>query len=179
VEQDVPSRLSTRDHSHRRRPPLYYLEWGASDASPLLAASSRPAECSCLGRVRAGHGRHYRVVAPDARGWGDSQWSDAYSDDGFIEDIRALVTALGLKRPILCGNSMGGVLAYYYASLYPNGVDRLILVDTGPGEKPQRLERRSRQLVRGRAGLRRCPPAPSRAARTRPLVCRPSSATHS
>jgi pimeloyl-ACP methyl ester carboxylesterase len=79
---------------------------------------------------------HYRVVAPDVRGFGDSQWSDVYSDDAFVEDVRAVVTTLGLKRPILCGNSMGGTLAYFYASLYPQDVDRLILIDTGPGEKP-------------------------------------------
>jgi pimeloyl-ACP methyl ester carboxylesterase len=31
---------------------------------------------------------------------------------------------------------MGGTLAYTFASLYPDSVDRLILADTGPGEKP-------------------------------------------
>jgi pimeloyl-ACP methyl ester carboxylesterase len=31
---------------------------------------------------------------------------------------------------------MGGTLAYMYAGLHPENVERLILVDTGPGEKP-------------------------------------------
>ena len=115
---------------------LHYLEWGAADARPLLLLHPAPLNAHVWDAFGPAIARHYRVVAPDARGFGDSQWSDAYSDDVFVEDIRALVTALGLQRPILCGNSMGGTLAYYYASLYPDDVERLILVDTGPGEKP-------------------------------------------
>ena len=41
-----------------------------------------------------------------------------------------------MTRAILCGNSMGGTLAYSYASVHPEVVERLIVVDTGPGEKP-------------------------------------------
>ena len=41
-----------------------------------------------------------------------------------------------VERPILCGNSMGGTLAYMYAGMHPNDVERLITVDTGPGELP-------------------------------------------
>jgi pimeloyl-ACP methyl ester carboxylesterase len=116
---------------------LHYLEWGPNNASPLLLLHPAPLNAHVWDEFGPAMARHYRVVAPDARGFGDSSWSDdAYSDDEFVEDIRALVTALGLTRPILCGNSMGGSLAYYYASLYPDDVDRLILVDTGPGEKP-------------------------------------------
>jgi pimeloyl-ACP methyl ester carboxylesterase len=115
---------------------LHYLEWGAGNANPLLLLHPAPLNAHVWDEFGPAMARYYRVVAPDARGFGDSQWSDGYSDDGFVEDVRALVTALGLKRSILGGNSMGGTLAYYYASLYPDDVNRLILVDTGPGEKP-------------------------------------------
>ncbi len=115
---------------------LHYLEWGDRDSSPLLLLHPAPLNAHVWDAFGPSMARHYRVVAPDVRGFGDSQWSDLYSDDVFVEDIRALVTTLGLKRPIICGNSMGGTLAYFYASLYPEDVDRLILIDTGPGEKP-------------------------------------------
>ena len=115
---------------------VHYLEWGASHASAMLLLHPAPLNAHVWDTFGPAMASRYRVVAPDARGFGDSEWSDAYSDDAFVEDIRALVNALGLKRPILCGNSMGETLAYYYASLYPDDVDRLILVDTGPGEKP-------------------------------------------
>jgi esterase len=115
---------------------LHYLEWGSQNANSLLLLHPAPLNAHAWDAFGPAMARHYRVVAPDTRGFGDSQWSEPYSDDTFVEDIRALVTALGLKRPIVCGNSMGGTLAYFYASLYPDDVDRLILVDTGPGEKP-------------------------------------------
>jgi esterase len=115
---------------------LHYLEWGSQNGRALLLLHPAPLNARVWDAFGPAMARHYRVVAPDARGFGDSQWSEPYSDDVFVEDIRALVTTLGLKRPIVCGNSMGGTLAYFYASLYPEDVDRLILVDTGPGEKP-------------------------------------------
>jgi pimeloyl-ACP methyl ester carboxylesterase len=115
---------------------LHYLAWGDRRARPLLLLHPAPLNAHVWDAFGPVMSTDYHVVAPDARGFGDSQWSDAYSDDSFVEDIRALLTALGLKRPILCGNSMGGTLAYTYASLYPEDVERLILVDTGPGEKP-------------------------------------------
>ena len=115
---------------------LHYLEWGNQNGSTLLLLHPAPLNAHVWDAFGPAMARHYRVVAPDARGFGDSQWSEPYSDDAFVEDIRELVTTLGLKRPRVCGNSMGGTLAYFYASLYPEDVDRLILVDTGPGEKP-------------------------------------------
>jgi len=116
---------------------LHYVEWGASNTKPLLLLHPAPLNAHVWDEFGPTMARYYRVVAPDARGFGESSWSDAYTDDGFLEDIRALVTALGLKQLTLCGNSMGGTLAYYYASLYPDEVDRLIVVEAGPtGEKP-------------------------------------------
>lgn len=76
------------------------------------------------------------MIAPDARGFGDSAWSDVCEGDVFLDDLHALIDALKLSRPILCGNSMSGTLAYMYAGMHPDRVERLIAVDTGPGEPP-------------------------------------------
>lgn len=115
---------------------LHYLEWGSRESRPMLLLHPAPLNAHVWDLFARAMSRHYRVVAADARGFGESQWSDVYGTDTFIDDIRAYVAALNLKRPILCGNSMGATLAYSYASLFPQDVDRLIVVDTGPGEKP-------------------------------------------
>lgn len=78
----------------------------------------------------------FRVIAPDARGFGESEWSESYEGDVLLNDLHALLSELKLRRVVLCGNSMGGTLAYMYAGLHPENVERLILADTGPGEKP-------------------------------------------
>lgn len=115
---------------------LHYLEWGSDRARPLVLLHPAPLNARVWDRFGAAMAPHFHVIAPDARGFGDSAWSDSYEGDVFLDDLRALVDALKLSRPILCGNSMGGTLAYMYAGMHPDRVERLIAVDTGPGEPP-------------------------------------------
>jgi esterase len=115
---------------------LHYLEWGSEQSPPLMLLHPAPLNAHAWDRFGPAMARHFHVLAPDARGFGDSAWSDSYDGDVFLEDLRALIDTLGLKSPILCGNSMGGTLAYMYAGMHPDRVERLIAVDTGPGEPP-------------------------------------------
>jgi pimeloyl-ACP methyl ester carboxylesterase len=74
----------------------------------------------------------YTAVAYDLRGHGDTpDPRDApYSIDLLAEDLHAFVEALGLDRPVLCGVSMGGMVAQVYASRYPDRLGALVLADT-------------------------------------------------
>src|SRR5262245_35852708 len=74
---------------------LHYLEWGARDASPLLLLHPAPLNSYVWEAFASAVARNYRVVAPDARGFGESEWSDSYSDDIFIEDLHAFISVLG------------------------------------------------------------------------------------
>ena len=76
----------------------------------------------------------YFAVAFDARGHGDSDWAPdgQYGQDVMVEDLESVVAALGNRRPVLVGASMGGG-----TSLVAVGEDRvdataLVLVDVGP-----------------------------------------------
>ncbi|MXR39829.1 alpha/beta fold hydrolase [Halobaculum sp. WSA2] len=92
----------------------------------------------------------YTVVAYDVRGHGRTGGSDreAYSIGLFAEDLAALIDALDLDRPVVCGLSMGGCVAMTYAARYPDGLSALVLADTfGPvpltlGERLQRASLR-------------------------------------
>lgn len=74
----------------------------------------------------------YTVLTYDVRGHGLTGGSDAadYSADLFAEDLHALLTALDIERPVLCGLSMGGMIAQAYAARYPDDVSGLVLADT-------------------------------------------------
>lgn len=74
----------------------------------------------------------YRTVVYDLRGHGRTGGSalTEYSMDVYAEDLRALVTALELDRPVLCGLSMGGMIAQTYAASYPDEIAGLLLADT-------------------------------------------------
>ena len=80
----------------------------------------------------------YHAVAFDARGHGDSTWAPdgIYGQDIMVEDLRCVIAALGGRRPVLVGASMGGGV-----SLVAIGEDRvdataLVLVDIGPRIEP-------------------------------------------
>jgi pimeloyl-ACP methyl ester carboxylesterase len=117
---------------------LHYLEWGSERSEPMVLLHPAPLNAHVWDHFGPVMAPHFRVIAPDARGFGDSAWSNSYDGDVFLEDLHALIGSLSLKRPILCGNSMGGTLAYMYAGMHPDEVERLIAVDTGPGEPPSR-----------------------------------------
>jgi len=55
---------------------------------------------------------HFRVIAPDTRGCGRTRHTGGpMTFDVLAEDVLALIEALGLDRPRLCGFSEGGTVA--------------------------------------------------------------------
>jgi 3-oxoadipate enol-lactonase len=75
----------------------------------------------------------FKCVAYDLRGHGRTGASDLkqYSTVTFADDLAEMLEALELRRPILCGLSMGGMIAQSFAAKYPERVRALVLCDTG------------------------------------------------
>lgn len=92
--------------------------------------------------------RRFRVIGVDLPGFGDSSKPDrAYTGEHFAENLAGLLTALGLDRAALVGNSFGGEIALLTALRYPERVERLVLVSTGgfrriPEAEQQEIRRR-------------------------------------
>lgn len=73
------------------------------------------------------------LVAPDLRSHGRGIRSEeAFTLDAVAGDVVALVEALGLRRPILVGYSMGGSVALLVAAARPDLVGGLVLCATAP-----------------------------------------------
>jgi pimeloyl-ACP methyl ester carboxylesterase len=72
---------------------------------------------------------HHRVVRYDARGHGDS--SDPPAGFSYHEDLRRLLDALELDRPVLVGCSLGSRTAIDFALLHPDRVGGLLLSSPG------------------------------------------------
>ena len=72
----------------------------------------------------------YRVIRFDLPGFGLTGPDPAgdYSDARGMQVLAALLDALGVNRATLIGNSLGGKLAWLFASAHPDRVDKLVLV---------------------------------------------------
>jgi pimeloyl-ACP methyl ester carboxylesterase len=74
--------------------------------------------------------RHFTVVAPDLRGYGETdkpRWG--YELDVLVNDIVSLIHELGYARAIVGGHDWGGALAWALAIAYPQRVERLIALN--------------------------------------------------
>jgi pimeloyl-ACP methyl ester carboxylesterase len=72
---------------------------------------------------------HFRVVAPDHLGFGDSErpdWLDGIDD--LVLHYVDLLDALDMPRTAVLGTSLGGWIAAELAAAYPERISRLILV---------------------------------------------------
>lgn len=115
---------------------LHYFDWGDPAAKPLVllhggALTAHTWDVVCLGLLP-----EFRCIVPDLRGHGDSDWAadGDYSPDAYRADLEALLAHVSLDRPVLIGNSLGGMTALRFAAERPASrqPEALVLVDIGP-----------------------------------------------
>jgi pimeloyl-ACP methyl ester carboxylesterase len=79
----------------------------------------------------------FRVIAPDMRGRGKSGRPDAVADyrlSSMVRDVTGILDALGIERSHVVGHDWGAAVAWLYAALAPDRVDRLVAISVGaPG----------------------------------------------
>jgi haloacetate dehalogenase len=89
-------------------------------------------------RVAPALARHFDVIIPDLRGYGDSDAppDDAahsvYSKREMARDITGLMDGLGIKRAHVMGHDRGARVAYRMALDHPDRIDRLGIVEVVP-----------------------------------------------
>jgi lipase len=105
-------------------------EWGDRDAPPVV----------CLHGVNA-HGRRFRklaeerlasrfrIVAPDLRGHGFSDWEPPWTIATHAHDVLETLDAAGIRRASWVGHSFGGRLTLELAALAPERIERVALLD--------------------------------------------------
>jgi pimeloyl-ACP methyl ester carboxylesterase len=80
------------------------------------------------GPARALSAAGFRVIVPDQLGFGKSSKPDIhYSFDGLASNTARLLDVLGVRRAVVVGHSMGGMLAVRFARNYPERTEKLVL----------------------------------------------------
>ena len=119
---------------------LHYVEWGDHAHAPFVLLHGLQDCARSWDRLATALSPDYRVIAPDLRGHGDSQWapSGSYRLLDYVADLEALVERLSLGVPMLLGHGSGGAAAVAYAARHADIADALIVADSdlsasGPG----------------------------------------------
>lgn len=107
---------------------IAYLEGGQGE--PLLLVHGFGADKDNWTRVAGRLTSHYRVIAVDLPGFGDSgkPIDRRYRIQDQVENLHSIIQALGLKTLHLGGSSMGGQIVASYAARYPQAVRSLWLL---------------------------------------------------
>lgn len=139
--------------------PFRELRWRSADGLRLYsrvyatAESAAPTVLCLAGLTRNSRdfealapylAKHYRVVCPDLRGRGrsqyDPQWQN-YQPAVYLADLKGLCAELDLQRVVVIGTSLGGLLAMLMAASEPQSIAGIVLNDIGPEVDPLGLER--------------------------------------
>jgi len=109
---------------------LQLHEWGDSVAPPIV----------CVHGVSA-HGRRFRklaeerlasrfrVLAPDLRGHGGSEWEPPWTIATHVHDVLETLDDAGVRTAHWIGHSFGGRLVLEVAALDAERIDRAVLLD--------------------------------------------------
>lgn len=125
---------------------LHVRLWGAETA-PMLVLLHGWCDVSASWQfVVDALARDWRIVAPDWRGFGLSEWNnDVYWFPDYMADLDALLLHYSPQAPVrLVGHSLGGNAACLYAGIRPTRVAQLINLEGlglrryAPDEAPER-----------------------------------------
>jgi pimeloyl-ACP methyl ester carboxylesterase len=131
---------------------LHYVSWGREDAPALLLIHGGRDHCRNWDWVAERLIDRYRIIAPDLRGHGDSQWAHGggYSEMHYVYDIAQLVHQKGMAPVTIIGHSLGGSIALLYSGLFPETVAKVVAIE-GLGPSPEMLKRQRETPVEERA----------------------------
>src|SRR5688500_2280700 len=87
---------------------VHYREWGSAADPPVVLLHGYLCHARMFDSLARSLSQHFRVLAVDQRGHGETAWADVYGPDVLQEDLESLVDALGLERLSLLGFSFGG-----------------------------------------------------------------------
>lgn len=142
---------------------IHFRDWGDEKNPPLVLVHGLRDHSHSFDDLARGLARDYRVYAVDLRGHGDSETTPYYAFGHFVGDLRNLVRALRLERPIVVGHSFGGEVVGQWAGAFPD-IPRAVVILEGLGPPPhpmswrvQRHRMAWKAVDRAQAGVKGLP----------------------
>ena len=111
---------------------MHYVEQG--DGFPILLLHGFPELWySWRYQIPALAGAGFHAIAPDLRGYGDTdkpEEVESYDIHHLVNDIVGLLDALDLERAVIVGHDWGGIIVWQMALMHPDRVERVISLNT-------------------------------------------------
>lgn len=131
---------------------LYYRDYGDRHAArtPLLCLTGLTRNSNDFHEFASRHAGTRRVVCLDYRGRGRSAYDPDpmhYNPSVYLDDIQHLLAVTHIRRTIVLGTSLGGIMAMVLAAAIPTLLVGAILNDIGPDVKED-----GRQRIAGYVG---------------------------
>ncbi|KAM4721576.1 serine hydrolase-like protein 2 [Rhinophrynus dorsalis] len=107
--------------------------WGPSEGRPVLCLHGWLDNANTFDRLIPLLPKDYHYVALDFSGHGLSSHLPQgmrYQHMDYLTDVHRVVKALGWRKFSIMGHSMGGVVGGMFASIFPESVRHLILLDS-------------------------------------------------
>ncbi len=141
---------------------LNYEEWGDSESPAVVLLHGFTSDLRMWAPHVEAFTTDYRVIAPDLRGHGRTSAPEdlgQYTMDAYLNDLRALLDALGIDVCALVGCSFGGMIAAHFATEHTERIAGLVLSDASAAfEHPaydERYRAREARLAESEALVQR------------------------
>ncbi len=109
-----------------------YLEAGPADAPAVMFVHGTGGHLETFTRNVFAHAQHFRVLALDMVGHGFSSKPDhPYEIRHYVQHLDDFLSAVGVQKAHLHGESLGGWIVAQYAIDHPERVNRLVLNTAG------------------------------------------------
>ena len=117
---------------------IHYLDWGGDKTKkPLILMHGIGGHSHLFDEISSEFSDKWHVVAIDARGCGDSDWSrGGYSVQNFASDVAAFAKVTGLYPFDYYGHSQGSRTGIALGAYYGDFISHLALGDYGPMPDP-------------------------------------------
>jgi len=133
---------------------LHYRDYaGGAERPPIICIPGLTRNARDFEEVAERLGGDWRLICVELRGRGESAYAKdamSYVPRTYLQDMEALIAALGLERFVLFGTSLGGLITMLLAASGKERIAGALLNDIGPV-----METRGLEHIRGYVGRSR------------------------
>jgi pimeloyl-ACP methyl ester carboxylesterase len=116
---------------------MHYLDWGGN-GEPVVVLHGAASSCHWYDLVIPHMSDRYKVIALDQRAHGKTDQPDSgYDWSTLAGDVVGALDQLGIQKASVVGHSWGVSTALSVATLHPDRVNALVMIDGGFGGRPR------------------------------------------